>query len=145
LDGTNALRGGVRGHFFGQSSFASRNLATGRNLVKATKSLSLELLAPLGCGLQTGAGTVMTTLAVCAGSSFAVYGAGSVGLAAVMAAMLCQSQNDHRGVISIYENHIIAFSCLYSVRQETPDFFPGWRLMNLGLDAFVPATIQNSS
>ena len=111
MDGTNALRGGVRGHFFGQSSFASRNLATGRNLVKATKSLSLELLAPLGCGPQTGAGTVMTTLAVCAGSSFAVYGAGSVGLAAVMAAMLCQSQNDHRGVISVYENHIIAFSC----------------------------------
>jgi hypothetical protein len=35
--------------------------------------------------------------------------------------------------------------CLSSVRQETPDFFPGWRLMNLGLDAFVPATIQNSS
>ena len=34
---------------------------------------------------------------------------------------------------------------IYSVRQETPDFFPGWRLMNLGLDAFVPATIQNSS
>jgi hypothetical protein len=34
---------------------------------------------------------------------------------------------------------------LSSVRQETPDFFPGWRLMNLGLDAFVPATIQNSS
>jgi hypothetical protein len=32
-----------------------------------------------------------------------------------------------------------------SVRQETPDFFPGWRLMNSGLDAFVPATIQNSS
>jgi Zn-dependent alcohol dehydrogenase len=111
LDGTNALHGGVRGHFFGQSSFASRNLAIGRNLVKATKSPSLELLAPLGCGLQTGTGTVMTTLAVCAGSSFAVYGAGSVGLAAVMAAMLCQSQNDHRGVISVYENHIIAFSC----------------------------------
>jgi Zn-dependent alcohol dehydrogenase len=111
LDGTNALRGGVRGHFFGQSSFASRNLATGRNLVKATKSLSLELLAPLGCGLQTGAGTVMTTLAVCAGSSFAVYGAGSVGLAAVMAAMLYQSQNDHRGVFSSNENHNIAFSC----------------------------------
>jgi Zn-dependent alcohol dehydrogenase len=118
LDGTNALHGGVRGHFFGQSSFASRNLAIGRNPVKATKSLSLELLAPLGCGLQTGAGTVMTTLAVCAGSSFAVYGAGSVGLAAVMAAMLCQSQNDHRGVISIYEDHIIAFSGLYQMPDQ---------------------------
>jgi hypothetical protein len=34
---------------------------------------------------------------------------------------------------------------IFSVRQETPDFFPGWRLMNSGLDAFVPATIQNSS
>ena len=37
------------------------------------------------------------------------------------------------------------YTSLPSVRQKTPDFFPGWRLMNLGLDAFVPATIQNSS
>jgi len=92
LDGTNALHGGVRGHFFGQSSFASRNLAIGRNPVKATKSLSLELLAPLGCGLQTGAGTVMNSLADCAGSSSAVFGAGSVGLAAVVAARVAKAK-----------------------------------------------------
>jgi aryl-alcohol dehydrogenase len=89
LDGSNALaRSGVRGHFFGQSSFATHTLATERNLVKAPGDLPLALLAPLGCGLQTGAGTVLNSLAVTAGKSLAVFGTGAVGLAAVMAASL---------------------------------------------------------
>jgi len=89
LDGSNALAGsGVRGHFFGQSSFATHTLATARNLVKVSKTLPLELLAPLGCGLQTGAGTVMNSLAVRARSSIALFGTGAVGLAAVMAARI---------------------------------------------------------
>ncbi|HOD36690.1 MAG TPA: NAD(P)-dependent alcohol dehydrogenase [Syntrophales bacterium] len=88
-DGSNALhRSRVRGHFFGQSSFASHSLATERNLVKVPKNLPLEILAPLGCGLQTGAGTVMNSLAVRAGESLAVFGTGAVGLAAVMAARI---------------------------------------------------------
>jgi aryl-alcohol dehydrogenase len=86
-DGSNAIAGGgVRGHFFGQSSFATHALATKRNLVPVADSLPLQLLAPLGCGLQTGAGTVLNTLAVEAGASIAVLGTGTVGLAAVMAA-----------------------------------------------------------
>jgi aryl-alcohol dehydrogenase len=89
LDGSNALqRSGVRGHFFGQSSFATHCLATERNLVKVSKDLPLEVLAPLGCGLQTGAGTVMNSLKVSDGASLAVFGTGAVGLAAVMAARL---------------------------------------------------------
>jgi aryl-alcohol dehydrogenase len=89
LDGSNALEmSGVRGHFFGQSSFASHALATERNLVQVPKHLPLELLAPLGCGLQTGAGTVMNSLQVKPGESLAVFGTGAVGLAAVMAARL---------------------------------------------------------
>lgn len=89
LDGSNALhRSGVRGHFFGQSSFATHALATGRNLVKVPKDLPLEVLAPLGCGMQTGAGTVMNSLKVSKGSSIAVFGTGAVGLAAVMAARI---------------------------------------------------------
>jgi aryl-alcohol dehydrogenase len=92
LDGTNALRGGVRGHFFGQSSFATHALATVRNLVQVPKPLPLALLAPLGCGLQTGAGTVMNSLAVRAGSSIAIFGTGSVGLAAVMAARILKAK-----------------------------------------------------
>ena len=89
LDGSNALiRSRVRGHFFGQSSFSTHVLATERNLVKVPKDLPLEMLAPLGCGLQTGAGTVMNSLAVPAGASIAIFGTGGVGLAALMAARI---------------------------------------------------------
>lgn len=89
LDGSNALhRSGVRGHFFGQSSFATHALATERNLVRVPSDLPLGLLAPLGCGLQTGAGTVMNSLQVSEGASIAILGTGAVGLAAVMAARL---------------------------------------------------------
>jgi aryl-alcohol dehydrogenase len=89
LDGSNALeRSGVRGHFFGQSSFSTYALATERNLVKVPNDLSLELLAPLGCGLQTGAGTVMNSLKVSAGESIAIFGTGAVGIAAIMAARI---------------------------------------------------------
>lgn len=89
LDGSNALwRNGVRGHFFGQSSFATHSLATKRNVVVVPRDLPLELLAPLGCGLQTGAGTVMNSLAVPDGAGIAIFGTGTVGLAAVMAARI---------------------------------------------------------
>ena len=89
LDGSNALvKSGVRGHFFGQSSFATHSVATERNLVPVPPDLPLDLLAPLGCGLQTGAGTVLNSLQVRPGSSLAVFGTGTVGLAAVMAARL---------------------------------------------------------
>ena len=89
MDGSNAYEvSGARGHFFGQSSFATHALATGRNLVKVSKDLDLPLLAPLGCGLQTGAGTVMNSLKVPKGASIAVFGTGSVGLAAIMAASI---------------------------------------------------------
>ncbi len=89
LDGTNALsRSGVRGHFFGQSSFATFSLATERNVVKVPTDLPLETLSPLGCGLQTGAGTVMNSLKVSEGASIAIFGTGAVGLAAVMAARI---------------------------------------------------------
>lgn len=89
LDGTNALhRAGeeVHGHFFGQSSFATYALATERNVVKVPADLPLELLGPLGCGLQTGAGAVLNSLRVPANASIAILGTGAVGLAAVMAA-----------------------------------------------------------
>jgi len=39
----------------------------------------LEVLGPLGCGLQTGAGAVINALKVGVGQSIAVFGTGSVG------------------------------------------------------------------
>ena len=86
--GTTLARDGepVHGSFFQQSSFATRALATERNVVPLPDDLPLELAAPLGCGVQTGAGTILRSLRAPAGSSVAVFGAGTVGLAAIMAA-----------------------------------------------------------
>jgi len=78
----------IHSHFFGQSSFATHAICTERNTVKVSMHLPLELLGPLGCGIQTGAGAVLNALRVSPGSSLAVFGAGSVGLAAVMAARI---------------------------------------------------------
>lgn len=78
----------VGGNVFGQSAFATSALAHADNVVPIDPALPLALLAPLGCGIQTGAGTVMETLRLHAGQSIAVFGAGAVGLAAVMAARI---------------------------------------------------------
>lgn len=88
-DGTTALSSNgakVHGNFFGQSSFGSYAICTERNVVKVPNDVPLEILGPLGCGLQTGAGAVINALRVTAGRSLAVFGSGAVGLAAVMAA-----------------------------------------------------------
>ncbi len=77
----------VFGNFFGQSSFASYAIAYESNCVKIPADLDPVLAAPLGCGVQTGAGTVLNVLQPAAGSSLVVFGAGSVGLSAVMAAV----------------------------------------------------------
>jgi aryl-alcohol dehydrogenase len=76
----------VSSYFFAQSSFANFALATERNTVKIPKDVPVELMGPLGCGIQTGAGAVINALKPKAGNSIAIFGAGSVGLAATMAA-----------------------------------------------------------
>ncbi len=76
----------IYGGFFGQSAFATHAIAYVRNTVKVP-ALDWHVLAPFGCGMQTGAGTAYNTLDVQPGHSFAVLGAGSVGLAALMAAV----------------------------------------------------------
>ncbi|WP_375501628.1 alcohol dehydrogenase catalytic domain-containing protein [uncultured Jatrophihabitans sp.] len=82
----DAQGGSVAARWFGQSSFATHAIATERNAVVVDRSLPLELLGPLGCGLQTGAGSVLNVMRLGPGQSIAVFGAGGVGLAAVMAA-----------------------------------------------------------
>ena len=45
--------------FFGQSSFSTYVTANVHNIVKVDQDVDLNLLGPLGCGMQTGAGTVL--------------------------------------------------------------------------------------
>ena len=78
----------VHGLFFGQSSFAEYAIAHVSNTVKVSEDAAafLEILGPLGCGIMTGAGAVMNSLKPSTDSSLIIFGCGSVGIAAIMAA-----------------------------------------------------------
>lgn len=81
----------VGGRFFGHSSFAKHTIVSVLSIVNVqplglTRS-DLKLLAPLGCGLQTGSGTVLNVARAGPSDVIAIVGMGGVGLAAVMAAV----------------------------------------------------------
>ena len=90
----------VGSNIFGQSAFATHALAHADNVVRIDPALPLALLSPLGCGIQTGAGTVMETLRLQPGQTIAVLGGGAVGLAAVMAARIQDA-----GAIAVLDRH----------------------------------------
>ncbi|WP_158861659.1 NAD(P)-dependent alcohol dehydrogenase [Leifsonia sp. AG29] len=83
----------VANRWFGQSSFAEYAIATERNIVVVPDDVPLEVVGPLGCGLQTGAGSVFNAMRLRPGQSLAVLGAGAVGLAAVMAAKIAGARD----------------------------------------------------
>ena len=83
---TDAQGDEVGSRWFGQSSFATHCLVTRRNAVVVDADVPLELLGPLGCGILTGAGSVLVEMDVQPKRSLVVFGVGAVGLAAVMAA-----------------------------------------------------------
>lgn len=89
-DGTTPLHkdGQDLSLFFGQSSFATYAVAHRNNVVKIDPDVDVSLMGPLGCGISTGAGTVLNYLKPEGGSTIAVYGAGAVGLSAIMAARI---------------------------------------------------------
>jgi aryl-alcohol dehydrogenase len=91
-DGTTALRrldgSPLHSHFFGQSSFASYSICAASALVPVDADADVALLGPLACGISTGAGAVLNALRPFTGSSIVIYGAGAVGLSAVMAVRL---------------------------------------------------------
>ncbi|BBB14539.1 NAD(P)-dependent alcohol dehydrogenase [Sphingopyxis sp. FD7] len=81
----------MNANFFGQSAFATHAIAHDRNVVRIPEwaaQVPLATLAPIGCGVMTGAGAVLRSMKVRPGSSIAVFGAGTVGMAAIMAARI---------------------------------------------------------
>lgn len=89
-DGTTRLSkdGKEIAMLFGQSTFATHSVVHTRNITKVDKDVDLRLIGPLGCGIQTGAGTVLNRLKPEFGSSIVVFGCGAVGFSAIMAAKL---------------------------------------------------------
>ncbi|KAJ5230857.1 hypothetical protein N7489_011565 [Penicillium chrysogenum] len=81
----------IRGQFFGQSSMSRLAVVDERSVVKSPPGSGvtvedMAVLAPLGCGYLTGAGTVFNVLKPKSKSRLAVIGMGAVGVAAMLAA-----------------------------------------------------------
>lgn len=76
----------VRSQYFGHSSFARHSVVNEKCVVKCDYPEQLDIYAPIGCGFQTGAGTVLNVLKPGKDDSIVIFGLGSVGLTALMAA-----------------------------------------------------------
>lgn len=78
------------GSFFGQSSFSNMTIADESSVVNAKELIKseeeLQLFSPLGCGIQTGSGTIINAAKATPEDTVAIMGAGGVGLSAVMGA-----------------------------------------------------------
>jgi aryl-alcohol dehydrogenase len=92
LDGSGGMKRlngePLAGRFFQQSSWATHTVALERQLAKVPEGIDPDMCGPYGCSISTGAGTILNELKPIPGSSIAIFGAGNVGLAAVMAARL---------------------------------------------------------
>lgn len=88
--GEPVFEGGIGGRFFGQSSLARHSVVSDRSVVNVAGlglgKDDLRLLAPFGCGLQTGSGTVVNVAKAGPNDYVTIAGMGGVGLAAVIAA-----------------------------------------------------------
>jgi S-(hydroxymethyl)glutathione dehydrogenase/alcohol dehydrogenase len=89
-DGTArlSLDGESMRHFMGCSTFAEYTVMPEIALAKINPEAPLEGAALFACGLSTGIGAAMNTAKVEAGSTCVVFGAGMVGLGAVIGCRL---------------------------------------------------------
>ncbi|KAF2480732.1 chaperonin 10-like protein [Neohortaea acidophila] len=76
----------VRSQYFGQSSFSKMSVVNEKCVVKCPNPDRMDIYAPFGCGVQTGAGTVLNVLKPTKDESLVIFGIGTVGISALMAA-----------------------------------------------------------
>jgi len=90
LDGTVRLhdRGREVHHYSFLSTFADHAVVPAASAIKIPGSIPPEVAALAGCGVLTGYGAVVNRARAAAGDAVLVYGAGGVGLSAIMAARL---------------------------------------------------------
>jgi S-(hydroxymethyl)glutathione dehydrogenase / alcohol dehydrogenase len=90
LDGTTrlSLNGRPVHHYSFLSTFAERTVVPEASCVRIREDAPFPVAALVGCAVTTGAGAVLNRARVEAGSSVAVFGAGGVGLSAILAARL---------------------------------------------------------
>lgn len=153
-DGSNRLsKDGkpVGDNFFGQSSFAAKAVANERNVLKVADNSDLTTLAPLGCGIQTGAGGVLRSLHAKKGESLVVIGGGAVGLSAVMGGkiagcdpiILIEPQAGRRDVaVSLGATHAIDPAAHASTAEAVRAIVPEGVDLVVDTSGYVPALEQ---
>ena len=108
--------------WFGQSSFAGHAIVNERSAVVVDADLPLQIMGPLGCGIQTGAGAVLNEMRLAAGQSLVVFGAGAVGLAAIMAAKVARASEIV--AVDLHQNRLdlaLELGATRVVRASAPD------------------------
>jgi S-(hydroxymethyl)glutathione dehydrogenase/alcohol dehydrogenase len=73
------------------TTFQRHAIVSENRLVKIPTEMPLREAALLGCAVATGAGMVKNTLGVKVGESIVIYGAGGIGLSALLAAKLAKA------------------------------------------------------
>jgi S-(hydroxymethyl)glutathione dehydrogenase / alcohol dehydrogenase len=75
-------------HLFGLACYAEYTVVHERSCVKVREDAPMDKICLLGCGVATGLGSAINTAGVRVGESVVVWGAGGVGLSAVIGAKL---------------------------------------------------------
>lgn len=85
-DGTSRFtcKGKQIAHFMGCSCFSEYTVLPEISLAKINDAAPLDVACLLGCGVTTGLGAALNTAKVEPGTSVAVFGLGTVGLAGMM-------------------------------------------------------------
>ncbi|XP_027942017.1 alcohol dehydrogenase-like 7 [Vigna unguiculata] len=91
-DGTSRFKdskGEILQHFMSVSSFSEYTVIDVAHLTKVDLPIPPKLACLLGCGISTGVGAAWKSAGVEPGSSVAIFGLGSIGLAVAEGARLC--------------------------------------------------------
>lgn len=91
LDGTVRMHAAEQNvhHYSFLSTFAERTVVPAASAIKIPDSVPLAVAALVGCGVLTGYGAVVNRARTAPGDAVLIYGAGGVGLSALMGARLC--------------------------------------------------------
>ena len=91
-EGNSTEEADISGTFFGQSSFASLSIASQRSVINVKDVIrdaeELKLFAPLGCGFQTGSGSIANVADAQEKDAVVILGVGGVGLVALMVSFI---------------------------------------------------------
>ena len=111
--------------------------------MKVDKEVDLRLLGPLGCGLGTGSGAVLSVLQPKVGEGIAVFGTGAVGFSAVMAAKIAGCYpivaidiNDQR----LEKAKELGASHIFNSKEDDPEKFIKVLTDGRGLDYVIDST-----